>query len=590
MSRRVATVALTLVVVLGLALPAAAVVGDGPERNAVGQDDVSAGHQLATVLSVTSADVTSEVDEAGFEAEYERGNDTARAEAIADRAAALDERSEALLSEYESLTEARRAGDISETIYAQRLAVLSARADNVARAYDRLDQRAASVSSLELRVAGVSRADLRDRADALDSVRGAGTAALLERFTGVRDGEVRIDVADGVRIEVESDDGEFSRELERPRDDDENISVEQATALTTARGALSTQNEGRWELTRTSIDHESGYYEFEFRLAGSNATVGETEVRVDGSSGDVFRVKEEIEPREDDDGEDDRDDGSDDSEDELSLVVVDGTVAPGETVTVQALDRGTPRGGVTIAMNDRIVGETDEDGFLELTLPDGGEVELAAETDDDDAELGFELGDDFAHDVRANGTLANGSAAVSVTVGDEPLADASVFVDGVLVGTTDEDGTTTFDTDATEDVELTVQKGELAVELELVADGENLTLVDAEVDDFDEEREDETEDERDDDGTEDERDDDEMEDERDDDEMEDERDDDEMEDERDDDEMEDERDDDGTEEDGDECDADDTEEDGDECDVDGTGDSDDSDDETERDDDSDADA
>ncbi|PSQ54009.1 hypothetical protein BRD20_00235 [Halobacteriales archaeon SW_8_65_20] len=54
--------------------------------------NVTTGQQLSTVLTVTSDDVQSQVEETEFEVEYENASDEERAEALADRADRLRER------------------------------------------------------------------------------------------------------------------------------------------------------------------------------------------------------------------------------------------------------------------------------------------------------------------------------------------------------------------------------------------------------------------------------------------------------------------------------------------------------------------
>ena len=69
-------------------------------------------------------------------------------------------------------------------------------------------------------------------------------------------------------------------------------------------------------LVVTHLHEDDGYYEFEFSPDAENNT-GEAEVRVDGSSGDAFRVEEEIEPIEENEQEDvDEEEDEENEEDE----------------------------------------------------------------------------------------------------------------------------------------------------------------------------------------------------------------------------------------------------------------------------------
>ncbi|HKJ58970.1 MAG TPA: hypothetical protein VKA37_07070, partial [Halobacteriales archaeon] len=357
--------------------PAGAAAALGGESNAqtengtdgAGGVNVTIGQQLSTVMAATDGDVRHEVEETTFELRFEGAEDDERAAAVAERAEELAQRAIAIREDYENATRAHAAGEISDSEYAARIAALNARAEDLAESVRRLRGRTAGVSAFELRAEGFTAADLRAIDERLDAVTGTGAAALLQRFTGRADGEVKIETRDGLSIEVESEDGEVSREIERPRDDDANITVAQADALETARDELGAPPEGNWTLTKASVHDDSGYYEFEFALTGANAT-GEAEVRVDGSSGHVFRLETEIEAPDDDrdEREDDEDrerDRDDDDEgdherdrDELALLVADGTPGPNETVTLLALARGEPVAGAAVTLNGEPVGTT----------------------------------------------------------------------------------------------------------------------------------------------------------------------------------------------------------------------------------------
>ena len=438
--------------------------------------NVTTGQQLSTVLAVTSDDVQSEVDEAAFETEYEDASEEERAEAIADRAETLRDRAESIAEDYEAATEAYEDGELTKSEYAQRIAALNARADNLLTAYENLRERADNVSALELRAAGFNATATQAAVDDLDSVSGAGASALLQRFVGQSQGEVEIDRANGLSISVESEDGEQSRELDQPGDDSTNLTVSQSDALDTARSSLSDAN-GTWVLSGSGVDREDGIYSFAFRLDG-NTTEGEAEITVDGSSGEIVSLEEEIEPRgEADDADEEAEDEAEEGEDaadeerderELALVVADGTVAPNETVTVRALADGEPTADVTVYRDGEAIGTTDADGTVSVTLPESGEVELTA----GEGELEFELGDEdedeeVYRNLSADTTLQNGTVTVTLRYEGNGVADASVYANGEQVGTTNADGTVTFDVaNSTEELEIEVVKGEFEAEFE----------------------------------------------------------------------------------------------------------------------------
>ncbi|MFA9415049.1 PepSY domain-containing protein [Natrinema sp. HArc-T2] len=473
---------------------------------------VTTGAQLSTVVTATSDDVRSDFEDTAFDERMEQGNDSARAAAIAGRAAVLENRSIALQAEYERATAAYEGGDLEESAYAQRLASLNTRARNVVSSYERLEERAESVETVELRAAGVTLSDLADERTAVAELTSAGTNALTRQFTGEASGNVEIDLDGGMSIEVESDDGERSREYERPRDGNGSLSISQTDALATATAALSaTSNNSSWTVSEAERDAEDGVYEFEFVLTG--AETGEAEVSVDGETGTVFELEEAIERRandEDIDEEAAEDDEATDANDTESLVflVADGSPGPGEQVTLQLLANGQPATDVAITVNDRTVGETDANGTLTVTLP-RDEVEIEADNGDAEGELEFEFEfddetddsddeRDTASQLNADAAIDNGTVTVSVTFNGSPVSDAAVIANDETVGHTGDAGTVSFATpNGTDELEVEVVRGELETELEidLETEGDGNAEADEEAAEDDEEGADDEEDE-----------------------------------------------------------------------------------------------
>lgn len=478
-----------LVVLAGVPLGASAAVGDrqAPQQTQPTNStdnatvNVTAGQQLSTVLTATSDDVQTEVSETGFEVEYENGSEEERAVLIANRSEALAERAEAIREDYEAATEAYEAGELTRSEYAQQLATLNARARNVVQSYEELDRRSTNVSTLELEAAGYNETAVEAAVTDLDSVSGTGPAALLQRFTGTSSGEIELETTDGLSVEVSGEDGEFSREITRERDDDNSLSVTQSAALDTARNALSAPPNASWTLRAASVHEESGYYEFEFGFR-SDGREGEAEVSVDGSSGTAYRIEEEVEPTEEreDEGEEEREDGGEDEREderededereeaedrELALLVVNGTAAANETIEVQALEDGEPAGNVTVSLNGEPVGTTDRNGTVAVTLPAGGDVEITA--GEGELELELRERDDIDRNLRADAAVADGTVTVTLTYDGDGVANATVRANDRAVAVTDSDGTATFDVPAgAEELELDLVKGEFEAEFE----------------------------------------------------------------------------------------------------------------------------
>ncbi|NHN48298.1 DUF4129 domain-containing protein [Halostella sp. JP-L12] len=121
-------------------------------------------------------------------------------------------------------------------------------------------------------------------------------------------------------------------------------------------------------------------------------------------------------------------------------VEVAGTPTPGATVDLLATAGGEPMRNATVRVDGDRVGETDEDGVITVTVPEdtGDEMRVAVERGSVDGEAIVELGE---LDVRVDGlAVAGRPATVVVTVGDEPVPNASVAVNGEAVGRADANG------------------------------------------------------------------------------------------------------------------------------------------------------
>ncbi|WP_435178159.1 DUF7096 domain-containing protein [Halorussus sp. AFM4] len=491
---RLTTLVLAALLVAGTTAPAAATAGSGASRltesvatglaAADGTNNssvnVTVGQQLSTVVTATSDEVQTDFENTAFEVNFEGANESERAEAVAERAETLRERAERINEDYRDATTAYRSGELTESEYAQRIAVLNTRAENVRGSYERLQERAENVSTPDLREAGINGTTLNGSVESLDAVTGSGPSAILERFTGQTEGELDIEADDGLTVEVESEDGERSVEVRRSRDDDETMTVDRSAALSTAREELpAAPGNGSWTLTEGSVHAESGYYKFEFSLRGANAS-GESEVRVDGSSGTVFRLEQEVEHRERDEqsdrGNDER--GNESERDgELSLVVAGGTPAPNATITVKAVSEGEPVPNATVYVGDSAAGTTDDAGTVSVTLPEGGAT-VKAVRGDREAELEFEFAgreDNGSRRLDVSGSIDNGTVTISVSADGASVSGATVYADGDRVGTTAADGTVSFATDATEELAVEVVKGESEAEVTLAVSGDSMS-------------------------------------------------------------------------------------------------------------------
>ena len=164
-----------------------------------------------------------------------------------------------------------------------------------------------------------------------------------------------------------------------------------------------------------------------------------------------------------------------------------GDVTAGENATVQVTQDGDPVENATVTVNEDVTVTTDANGTASVSVPAAAEeFELEAETAEGsaygeaEAELELDLGESDSDDGDSDdsetelgavleGSLAPGeNATVVATDGEgEAVEDATVAVDGEVVGETNEDGELTFAVpeDASLDTEMTV-----------TSDGETVTL------------------------------------------------------------------------------------------------------------------
>ncbi|WP_440764798.1 DUF7096 domain-containing protein [Natronorubrum sp. DTA7] len=493
---------LTVLVVIGLlvgSVPSAALTAGaaGAGTNAIVQADESnpnsseatTGQQLATVIEVTDDEVNDDIETASLESALAESNDSERAAILADRAASLRERANETVATQQESTTAYEAGELTQTEYAQRLAVHSSRANTIDRGFDRLDEYAADGSALELRAAGYDRSANEAAREQLQKLTRSGASALLAQYTGEQRGEFSLETTDGLSIETENEDGERSRELEREQPGDGTFQLSQSEALTAATDPLSTVDEGEWSLRSIDRDEDDGYFEFEFTFFGPD-TVGEAEVNVDGETGDVFEFEEELETR----------DTDDDDETPLSISLVEGTAAPTASVTFAVTAAGDPVEGAVVEIDDQHVGETDASGRITVTLPDDDEADVEVEDGDREGELELTLrsktsttaaDEEINEKLSVTGSVDDGTVTVAVGYDGEGVSGVTVLADEDRVGTTGEDGTLSFDAETDDELEVTIFKGgfEAELEFEIGADGA-LELDDVDIDEHDEDDED----------------------------------------------------------------------------------------------------
>jgi len=122
---------------------------------------------------------------------------------------------------------------------------------------------------------------------------------------------------------------------------------------------------------------------------------------------------------------------------------VSGNPVPGANVTLVATVEGVPMPDAAVTVDGEAVGRTDEDGRYRLTLPDRDSVEVTVARG--------EIRGETTIDVRQLSVrfvprlvVPGERATVAVTLGEEPVENATVTLDGQRLGTTGPNGTVSF--------------------------------------------------------------------------------------------------------------------------------------------------
>lgn len=248
--------------------------------------------------------------------------------------------------------------------------------------------------------------------------------------------------------------------------------------------------------------------------------VGETDangsITVTVPDADEFEVEVEAEsegeqsvPLDDEtdtDGDDREDDESDEAdEDDRLNVTLEGDVTPGSSVTIVATHDGYPVAGASVTVNGEQVGETDANGTVTTTVPDGDEFDVEVELeeegklkvpleeesvdDEKDEAEDTEKDEEGQLDLIVEGTLEPGETLSITAMHDgTSVTNATVTVNGDTVGETDENGSIAVQVPNSDELEIEVAADDL--EAEMTVDFEDAEDGDHDNDDDDAETED----------------------------------------------------------------------------------------------------
>ncbi len=165
-------------------------------------------------------------------------------------------------------------------------------------------------------------------------------------------------------------------------------------------------------------------------------------------------------------------------EGELVIEVVDGVVAPGETITILVTHEGDPVADALVTINDDVeVDPTDADGLTSFTVPDKKKLNIKAVMGELEGKLKIDLDDDLEggpHEGElvievVDGEVAPGETiTILVTHEGDPLVGALVTInDDVEVGPTGPDGRISFTVPEGSELEIKAVRGQLEGELEI---------------------------------------------------------------------------------------------------------------------------
>ena len=162
---------------------------------------------------------------------------------------------------------------------------------------------------------------------------------------------------------------------------------------------------------------------------------------------------------------------------DLTVQVIEGKVAQGESIAIRVTSGITPVGDASVLVNDRKVGTTDENGLKTFIVPSEKELEIEVTKDQAKGELEIDLereseeqetdDDELTIKVVSGDVLPGKSITILVTANGNPLAGSLVIVDDREVGTTGPDGRISFVLAEVEELDIKAVKGEMEGELKI---------------------------------------------------------------------------------------------------------------------------
>lgn len=120
---------------------------------------------------------------------------------------------------------------------------------------------------------------------------------------------------------------------------------------------------------------------------------------------------------------------------------IDGEPVVGETVTAVVTVEGTPVEGATVSVDGEPVGETDDEGAADVSLPPAETATVVVQRGELERERTLEIAEMSVSLEGDPVALPHRSATVIATADDDPVDGVPVYLDGERVGETDGNGT-----------------------------------------------------------------------------------------------------------------------------------------------------
>ncbi len=141
-----------------------------------------------------------------------------------------------------------------------------------------------------------------------------------------------------------------------------------------------------------------------------------------------------------------------------ATIAVSGDPAPGNTVTLTVSAGDRQLDGATITADGSEVGQTDDDGQIELELPEeSGEVRVGVERGPVSGDATIEIPElELAVDTGTLPSVSGSTVTVEATLDDEPAAGEPIELNGETVATTASDGTATVRLPAASEAAISV--------------------------------------------------------------------------------------------------------------------------------------